>query len=129
MLSPEDEARRAELEARREARAEERRLKEEGERKAAEAAAAAAKKPGKKGKEAAPASPVQTVRQPTPEEVAAERLLDAELAAFDNVPVSTDEDPARQREFLEFKKLMNEMSSGDATVGSILGAMVYQIGE
>lgn len=24
---------------------------------------------------------------------------------------------------------MNEMSSGDATVGSILGAMVYQIGE
>lgn len=69
------------------------------------------------------------MRQLTPEEEAAERQLEAELAAFENVPVSTDDDPARQREFLEFKKVMNEMSSGEATVGSILGAMVYQISE
>jgi alcohol dehydrogenase class IV len=45
------------------------------------------------------------------------------------LPKSVDDDPARAREFLEFRKVMAGMNTGTATVGSILGAMVYQIGE
>jgi hypothetical protein len=42
---------------------------------------------------------------------------------------SVDDDPARVREFEEFKKAISQMSTGSATVGGILGAMVYQIGQ
>lgn len=42
--------------------------------------------------------------------------------------LSHDDDPAKTFDFLEFKKIMTEMPSRSTTVGSILGAMVYQIG-
>ena len=42
--------------------------------------------------------------------------------------LSHDDDPSKKFEFLEFKKILGAMPSGTASVGSILGAMVYQIG-
>ena len=42
---------------------------------------------------------------------------------------STDDKPGRKKDFNEFKKLMLDMNTGDSTVGSIMGAMVYQISQ
>ena len=40
---------------------------------------------------------------------------------------SMDDDPKRKNEFIEFQKIMTQLSSGNCSVGSIMGAMVYQI--
>lgn len=112
--------RRAELELLRESKAEASRQKAEEKRKAAEAAAATAKKG--KGKAAA-----QAPADVKPEE-AEDLNLDGDVH-LEALPNSVDDDPARVREFLEFRKILREMNTGSATVGSILGAMVYQIGE
>ena len=40
---------------------------------------------------------------------------------------SMDDDPRKNFDFVDFKKNMSEMKSGNSSVGSILGAMVYQI--
>jgi len=42
---------------------------------------------------------------------------------------STDDDPSRLKDFFEFKKVMLEMKTSKSSVGSIVGAMVYQIGQ
>ena len=42
---------------------------------------------------------------------------------------STDDDPARIRDFYEFKKIMADIEPGKANVGSIMSAMVFQIGQ
>lgn len=42
---------------------------------------------------------------------------------------SADEDPSRLRDFFEFKKIMADIEPGKANVGSIMSAMVYQIGQ
>lgn len=116
-LSPEEQAKRDELEALRESKAEAKRQRLEEEKKAAEAAAAAAKKGGK-GKAAA-----QAPTEVKPEE--AEDLTLEDDVQLEDLPNSVDDDPSRVREFLEFKKIIREMQTGTATVGSILGAMVY----
>jgi hypothetical protein len=40
---------------------------------------------------------------------------------------SQDDDPSKHFDFLQFQKIMSTMPSGQVTVGSILGAMVFQI--
>lgn len=62
----------------------------------------------------------------------AEGQKDADQAKFEAPaePVkSLDDDPAKTWDFFQFKKIMNEIPTGTATVGSILGAMVYQISQ
>lgn len=41
---------------------------------------------------------------------------------------SKDDDPSRQYGFLQFKKVVSEMPLNNCSVGSIIGAMVNQIG-
>jgi hypothetical protein len=40
---------------------------------------------------------------------------------------SQDEDPSKDWSFLQYKKANLEIKTGNTTVGSILGAMLYQI--
>ena len=50
--------------------------------------------------------------------------------ARDPEPVkSRDDDPSKTWDFFQFKKIMSEIPPGSTTVGSMLGAMVYQISQ
>ena len=86
---------------------------------AAEKAAAEATKGGKKSNLS------KNVTTPTAEE---EQAPPPETSrTLGEVFKSQDEDPSKSFDFLQFQKIMSEIPSGKTSVGSILGAMVFQI--
>jgi hypothetical protein len=117
LVDPEEEKRRLE-------RAELRRsqLALRAEEEAAAAAAEAAATKGKKAPEKKAAGRASVVSgDPAAEgEAALGDAPEAEEPPF----ASQDDDPAKSFEFFEFKKIMSEIPTGKATVGSMLGAMV-----
>lgn len=119
---PEAEERRRQLMELRASQQAEREKKEEEEKKAAEAAAKG-KKASNKG-----ARPVGSAlsKENTEDDQGNEENNLGELD--DPVIKSRDDDPKRQYGFLQFKKVVSEMPLNNCSVGSILGAMVYQIG-
>lgn len=70
---------------------------------------------------------------PSPKVEADDGAKDAEAAfavASDPEPIkSRDDDPSKTWDFFQFKKIMSEIPPGSTTVGSMLGAMVYQISQ
>lgn len=93
------------------------RAQEEADRAAAEAAATK----GKKAPEKKAAGRASVTSDPAAEGDAAQ----AEAPEAEEPPfASQDDDPAKSFEFFEFKKIMSELPSGKATVGTMLGAMV-----
>lgn len=116
-VDPEEERRRA-LEAELRQSQLEAKRKEEEERKAAEAAAAKGKKSNQKAR--APT----TMSADPPEE---EEPEPAEVVEEEPVLKSCDDDPSKTFDFFQYQKAMSEISTGSCSVGSILGAMVYQI--
>ena len=102
----------------RESQEKERLAKEEEERKAAEAAA--------KGKKGAPKQAAAAVEQPAD---GSGEVKDDGAVEIQEPFKSQDDDPEKTFEFLEFKKIMSEIPAGQTTVGTMLGAMVYQIGQ
>ena len=107
-------------------------LKEEEERRAAEASAAkggkksAQQKPGGRAPTAASAGSGEgdDAEKRAREEQETEALL-KEMAK--NAFNSQDDDPSRKWDFFQYRKATSEMDTGSTSVGSILGAMVYQI--
>ena len=98
----------------------EREKREEEEKKAAEAAAK-----GKKSQKGGRPQGSALSKDATEEE---EKKEDMTAELDEPVIKSIDDDPARQYDFLQFKKVVSEMPLDNCNVGSILGAMVYQIG-
>ena len=98
----------------------------EEERKAAEAAARASK-----DKKAPPPKAKSTLeeKQENNGEDIEEIMRSMESMISQPAFKSYDDDPSRVREFNEFKKYMLEIKTANTSVGSILGAMVYQIGQ
>lgn len=133
-LTKEEQEKLKKQEERRKNQAEALLRKQEEERKAAEAAAA----PAKGGKKSA-GKPTRTGSKADKEreekeaaEAAAAAAALAEASADDEELIqynSTDDNPARKKDFIEFQKVMSEMDTGSATVGSIMGAMIYQISQ
>lgn len=114
-IDPEAEEKKRLQQELRESREKERLAREEEERKAAEAAAKS-----KKGAKQAPPADMQDSGQKEGEQ-------DLEDEEEEEPFKSQDDDPAKTFEFLEFKKVMSEIPASQTTVGSMLGAMVYQI--
>ena len=130
-MTPDQAELAAEIERQRSSKIEERKQKAEEAAKQAAADEAAAKKGGKKpASKGGPKSPKDQsaliAGMGTPSvDAGVHDSLDALVAPGINIK-STDDDPSRQKDFIEFKKIMIDMDMG-SNIGSLLGAMVYQI--
>lgn len=94
--------------------------REEEERRAAEAAQ-------KGGKKSAQKAPVGGAKDDQEED--AQEGEEQEVAEVAEPFKSQDDDPSKTWDFFQFKKIMSEIPPGTTTVGSMLGAMVYQISQ